>query len=95
MDIYSGILAIKKNEIIFFATTCIDLEFIIHRPRDYHTEWSKSENNKNHMILLKCGTYFFKWCKCTYLQNRNRLTGTKTTYGYQRGNMVGRDKSRV
>ena len=24
-------------------------------PRDYHTEWSKSEKDKNHMVSLTCG----------------------------------------
>ena len=60
VHIYKGILAIKKNEIIFFAIVCTDLEISIHKPRDYHTELSQSENNKNLMILLKCGTYFLK-----------------------------------
>jgi len=24
-------------------------------PKDYHTEWSKSENDKYHMISIICG----------------------------------------
>ena len=33
-----------------------------------------------------------KWCKGTYLQNRNRLTDIERKHGYQRGKVVGRDK---
>ena len=46
MEYYS---AIRKNEIIPFAATWMDLEIIIL------SEVGKKENNKYHMISLICG----------------------------------------
>ena len=46
MEYYS---AIKKNEIMLFAATWMDLEIIILR------EVSQTEEDKNHMISLICG----------------------------------------
>ena len=46
MDHYS---AIKKNEIMLFAATWMDLEIIIL------SEVSQKEKDKYHMILLMCG----------------------------------------
>ena len=46
MEYYS---AIKKNKIIPFAATCMDLEIIIIN------EVSQKEKGKYHMILLICG----------------------------------------
>ena len=47
MEYYS---AIKKNEIMPFAVTWVDLETVVLR------EVSQSEKDKYHMILLICGT---------------------------------------
>ena len=47
MEYYS---AIKKNEILSFATTWMKLESIML------TEISQSEKDKYHMITLICGT---------------------------------------
>ena len=47
VHIYKGILTIKKNKIMPSAAT--------NEPRDCHTEWSKSDTDKYHMILLICG----------------------------------------
>ena len=48
--IYNGILlSHKKNEIMPFAATWMDLEIIIV------SEVSQKENNKYHMISLICG----------------------------------------
>ena len=46
MEYYS---AIKKNEIMLFAATWLDLEIIIL------SEVSQKEKNKYHMISLVCG----------------------------------------
>ena len=46
---YNGILAIKKNEILPFAATWMDLEIIIL------SEVSQTEKDKYHMISLICG----------------------------------------
>ena len=48
VHIFSGILAYKKNEIMPFAATWMDLEIIIL------SEVSQMEKDK-YMILLKCG----------------------------------------
>ena len=64
-------------------------------PRDYHINWSKSDRERqiSYNIAHMWNLIFFKGCKWTYLQDRNRLTDIKKqTYGYQRGNMVGRNK---
>ena len=49
VHIYNGILAIKKNEILPFAATWMDLEVVIL------SEVSQKEKDKNHMISLTCG----------------------------------------
>ena len=50
VHIYNGILlSHKKNEIMPFATTWMDLEIIIL------TEVSQKEKDKYHMISLICG----------------------------------------
>ena len=49
VHIYSGILAIKKNEIRPFAATWIDLQDIIL------SEVSQTENDKYYMISFICG----------------------------------------
>ena len=46
VHIYSGILAIKKNEIRPFAATWMDLEMIIL------SEVSQTEKDKYHMVSL-------------------------------------------
>ena len=48
VHIYNGILAIKKNEIVPFAATWMDLEIIIL------SEVSQKEEDKYHMIPLIC-----------------------------------------
>ena len=47
--IYSGILVIKKNEVMPFAATWMDREIIIL------SEVSQKEKDKYHMIPLICG----------------------------------------
>ena len=62
MEYYS---AIKKNEIMPFAATWIDLEIII---------LSKSERKRQiswYSLYLECKKKWYKW---TYKQNRNRPT---------------------
>ena len=41
--------------------------------RDCHTEWSKSDGERNILISLICRIKK-KWYKWNYLQNRNRVT---------------------
>ena len=49
VHIYNGILAIKKEPIVPFAETWIDLETVIQ------SEVSQKEKNKYHIMLLICG----------------------------------------
>ena len=71
--------AIKKNEIMPFIATQIDLEFII---------WSKSEEQISYDIGLCMN--LCKWYKWIYLQNRKRLIDLREqTHG------EGRDRLRV
>ena len=64
MEYYS---AIKKNEIMPFAATWIDLEIIT---------LSEISQRKTH-IIYHFMWIFRKWYKWIYLQNRNRLTDLK------------------
>ena len=59
--------------------------------RDYHTQWSKSDRERQMSYDITYMWNLKKWYKGTYLQNRNRLTDRKQTYGYQMGKR-GRDK---
>ena len=71
----------------------MDLEIVIL------SEVSQTEKDK-YMISLICGIQFIiifwnlikEWYKWTYLENRKILRFQKQTYGYQRGNVGGRDK---
>ena len=64
MEYYSGIKKERNNAI------CCNMD----GPRDYHTEWSKSDRERQilydtaYMWNLRKG---YKW---TYLQNQNRVT---------------------
>ena len=49
VHIYSGILAIKKNEIMLFAATWMDLETVIQ------SEVSQKEKNKYCILISICG----------------------------------------
>ena len=49
VHIYNGILAIRRDEILSFATTWMDLEIIML------SEISRTEKVENHMISLICG----------------------------------------
>ena len=42
--------------------------------RDYYTKWSKSERERKVSYDIVYMYNIKKWCKWTYLQNRNRLT---------------------
>ena len=51
VHIYNGLLVIHKKE--WNNAICSN----INGPRDYHTEWSKPDKDKYHMISLTSGIY--------------------------------------
>jgi len=64
---------IKKNEIMPFSATQMDLVIIIL------SEVSQIEKAEYYMILLICGIYKKKKkIKCAHLQSRSRFTDTET-----------------
>ena len=74
VHIYNRILlSLKRNEIVSFAESVVG-------PRNCHTEWSKSEREKQ----TSCNTAYLwnleKWYRWTYLQSRNRDTENKHVY---------------
>ena len=72
MEYYS---AIKKNEIMPFAASWMDLEIIIL------SEVSHKEKDKYHMISLICDI--------SDLQNRNRLTDIENRLVVAKGECIG------
>ena len=71
--------AIKKNEIMPFSATRMDLEIVIL------SEVSQTEKDKYHMISLTCRIFKTKWYKWTFLQNRSRLTDLENELMVTRG----------
>ena len=81
MEYYS---AIKKNEIMPFAATQIDLEIIIL------SEVSQTKTNIMCYDLYVESKKKYKW---TYLQNRNRVTDVENKFMVTGEVGGGRDKS--
>ena len=76
MEYYS---AIKKNEIMSFAATWMDLEIIIL------SEVRQRKRNIWYHSYIESKI----WYKWIYLQSRNRHRHRKQTYSYQRGKRGG------
>ena len=81
MEYYS---AIKKNEIMPFVATCIDLEIIIL------SEVSQTQKDKYHMISHVESKKMTQMNLFTKQTQTHRLQ--KQIYGYQRGKVRRRDK---
>ena len=77
MDYYS---AIKKNEILPFAVTWMDLEITIL------SEVSQTQKDKYYMISLLCGIWKIVQMN---LQNRNRLRDKENKLIVTKGEGVG------
>ena len=58
-------------------------------PRDYHTKWSKSVGERQISYDIAYMWNLKKWHKCTYLQNRNRLTNIENKFMVTKGEVVG------
>ena len=74
--------AIKKNEIMPFAATWMDLEIIIL------SKVSQTQKEKYYMLSLMWNL-IFKKVQRTYLQNRNRLTDIKNKLMVMKGETLG------
>ena len=57
-------------------------------PRDYHTKWSKTEKDKYHLYVESKKKIQMN----LFTKQKQTLRPQKQTYGYQRGNVGGRDK---
>ena len=68
---YNGVLAIKKNEILPFATTWLDPEGIML------SEVNQTEKDKYCMISLMRGIYKNPKNQMNKQQNRNRAMGSE------------------
>ena len=76
VHIYDGILAIKKNEIMPFSATWMDLEIITL------SEASQKEKGKYHMISLICGIYNMTQMNLSTKQKQSHRL-REQIYGYQ------------
>ena len=83
VHIHNGILlSHKKNEIMSFAATWMDLEIIIL------SEVSQAEKDKYHVISLICGILNMTQ-RNLFMKQKQTHGHRKQTYGYQRGKGVG------
>ena len=81
VPLYNGILfSHKKDEIMPFAATWMDLEIIILSKSDRERQISY---DVTYMWNLK------KWCKWTYLQHRNRFTDIENKHMVTKGEKGG------
>ena len=68
VHIYNGILFSHKKE--WNSAICRDVD----RPKDCHTDWSKSEREKQISYNITYMWNLEKWYRWTYLQSTNRHT---------------------
>ena len=83
VQIYNGILLSHKKE--WNNAICSNIE----GPRDCHTEWSKSDRERQISYDIAYMWNLKKWYKWTYLQNRNRVTDVENKLMVTRGERVG------
>ena len=58
-------------------------------PRDCHTEWNKSDRERQISYDMTYMWNLRKWYKWTYLQNRNRLTDIESNLMVTKGEKLG------
>ena len=58
---------------------------LCHGPRDCHTEWSKSDTERQISYDIVYMWNLKKWYKWTYLQNRNRVTNVENKLTVTKG----------
>ena len=74
VHIYNGILLSHEKE--WNWVICRDVD----GPRDSHTDWSKSEREKQILYINAYMWNLEKWCRWSYLQSRNRDTDVEKKY---------------
>ena len=83
VHIYNGILLTHKKELNWVI--CRDVD----GPRDCHTEWSKSEREKQISHINACMWNLGKWYRWTSLQGRNRDTDVESKHMDTKGGKQG------
>ena len=73
---HTGILLSHKKELN--NAICSNMD----GPRDSHTKWNKSEEDKYHMVSYVESKIWHKW---TYLQKRNRPTDIENKFMVTKG----------
>ena len=79
VHIYNGTLLSHKKE--WNNAICSNMD----GPRDYNTEWSKSEKDNYRMISLTRGIYKNMIQMILFPKQKETHRHRKQTYGYQRG----------
>ena len=82
VHIYNGILLSHKKERNWVICSHID------GSRDFHTEWSKSEREKQILYINAYMWNLEKWYRWTSLQGRNRDTDVEKKHGHQGGKVA-------
>ena len=84
--VYNGILLSHKKEQNCAIYRDVD------GPRDCHTEWSKSEREKQISYIIAYMWNLEKWHRWTYLQSRNRDTDVENKRMDTKGGREGWDE---
>ena len=86
VHMYNGILLSHKKE--RNNAICSDMD----GPKDCHTEWRKSDRERQISYDIACMWNLRKWYKQTYLQNRSRVTDVENKLIVTKGEGEERDK---
>ena len=86
VHIHNGILLSQRKE--QNNAICSNMD----GPRDCHTEWSKSDVERQISYDIAYMWNLKKWYKWTYLQNRNRPTDIENKLMVTKGERGGKDQ---